>query len=117
MKLRAGLAASRRRNDASRAARDEDDCRPVVSDPLGNQEAVDVRQLHVEQHDLGAELSGGRDRGGSVGSLADDVEAGRLEQRAGCGPESGVVVDDERPSGPRARTLADGCRRPHQGAP
>ena len=79
------------------AARDEDDGGPAaaVRQAGGDLEAVDVRELHVEQHELRRELGGSSKRGRPVLGLADDLEALGLEQRPGVRPEARVVVDDQ----------------------
>ena len=61
----------------------------------GDVEAVDVRQLDVEQHEVGPQAARLGDAGGAVGGLADDVEALRLQQHARARTKGGVVVDDE----------------------
>ena len=106
MKAKPGLDASRRRNEPAAPARDQDDRRPVRPDSLGDPEAVEVRQLHVEQHDLGA--------GRPTASIAEAPSAASpttskpaAASSARRRPESGVVVDDEdRPAHPR--TVAHG---------
>ena len=79
------------------AARDEDDRRPAaaVRQAGGNLEAVDVRKLDVEEHELRRELGGSSKRGRTVLGLADHLEALGLEQCPGIGPEARVVVDDQ----------------------
>src|SRR3954454_23249571 len=51
--------------------------------------------MDVEQHDLRAEQRCGIETRGTVGGLADDVEALRLEQRRSLCPEARMVVDDQ----------------------
>ena len=73
----------------------------AVGEPRGDVEAVDVGQLDVEQHEVGAQALGLGDPGRAVGRLADDVEPLGLEQHAGARTEGGVVVDDEDGQGHR----------------
>ena len=68
-----------------------------AGEPRRDVEAVDVGQLHVEQHHLGAEPAGLGDRLGAVGGLAHDVEPLGFEEHARGGAERRVVVDDEDP--------------------
>src|SRR5215208_2573845 len=81
------------------ATRDEDHDRRVVGarQARGDVEAVDVGQLHVEQHHLGAESARLRDRLGAVGGLAHDVESLGFEEHARGSAKRRVVVDDEDP--------------------
>ena len=97
MKPRALLAPSRRRNDdASRLDVSTTAGASVVAgELLADREAVDVGQLHVEQHERRLERARGGERGGAVVRLADDLEAVGVEQRAGEGAEVRVVVDDQ----------------------
>src|SRR4051812_20312399 len=67
----------------------------MPGDPGRDVEAVDVGELHVEQHELGLEPTGLFDRAGPIHRLADDVEALALEQHASAGPKGRVVVDDK----------------------
>ena len=69
----------------------------LAREPRRDVEAVDVGQLHVEQHHLGAEAAGLRQRLGAVGGFADHVEALGFEQHARAGAERRMVVDDEDP--------------------
>ena len=97
MKPRALLAPSRRRNDD--ASRLEVSTTAggvlVAGELLADREAVDVGELDVEQHQRRLERARGRERGGAVVRLADDLEAVGVQQRAGEGAEVRVVVDDE----------------------
>src|SRR5215207_1694398 len=78
------------------AARDEHDVGPVAVGQLGGDvEAVDVGELHVEEHEIGAQAAGLLDARRAVSSLADDVEPLGLEQHARARTKGGVVVDDE----------------------
>ena len=61
----------------------------------GDREAVEVREVDVEQHEIGVQLPRRRDPAGAVRRLADHVVALRLEQHAGGRAERRVVVDDE----------------------
>ena len=65
----------------------------VTGDALRDVEAVDVGQLHVQQHQLRAQPARLRDRARAVHRLADDVEPLGLEQHARAGPKGRVVVD------------------------
>src|SRR5436305_11180804 len=67
----------------------------IVAHTAGDLEAVDVRQLDVEQDQVGSERPALLDRRAPVLSLADDVEALRLEQQLGARAEGGVIVDDQ----------------------
>src|SRR5205814_4347659 len=64
-------------------ARDEDDGRPgaAVREAGGDLEAVEVRELHVEEHDLRRELGDRSERRRTVRGLADHLEALGLEER------------------------------------
>ena len=68
---------------------------PVAGEPLGDLEAVDVGELHVEQDDLGAQLVHRVEGRHPVRRLAHDHVTLELEQPARGGPEPRVVVDDE----------------------
>ena len=58
MKLHAGFAASRRRNEETSRLDDEDDrAGHRRREPLGDREPVDVGQLDVQQDDLGAQAA------------------------------------------------------------
>src|SRR5215208_911276 len=67
----------------------------VLGQARGHLEAVDVGQLHVEQHHVRVEARHGVEGAQPVLRLADHVEALALEQHPGAGPEARVVVDDE----------------------
>src|SRR5215217_2254513 len=67
----------------------------VLGQARGHLEAVDVGQLHVEQHHIRVEARHGVEGAQPVLRLADHVEALALEQHPGAGPEARVVVDDE----------------------
>src|SRR4051812_47887362 len=58
-------------------------------------ESVDVRQVHVEEHELGLELGGGLQAGRAALGLPDHLEALGLEQQARARTEGGVVVHDQ----------------------
>jgi hypothetical protein len=75
---------------------------------LGHGEAAHVRQVDVEQDELGREIAGQRERSGAVRRLADDVVARVEQQPAGDGAEGRMVVDDEDTTGHR-RSVAH-CR-------
>ncbi len=78
------------------AARDEHDAgRTAVETELpADGEAVEIRELHVEQHHIGCELADGGDRARTVLGLADHLESLRLEDRPRRCPEAGMVVGD-----------------------
>ncbi len=57
-------------------------------------EAVDVRELHVEQQYVRCELADRGDRADPVLGLADHLEPVRLEDRPRRGPEARMVVGD-----------------------
>ena len=63
----------------------------------GDVEAVDVRELHVEQHHLRAQPARLGDRLRAVGGLAHDVEPLGFEEYARRSAKRRVVVDDEDP--------------------
>ena len=78
------------------AARREHDRRRVEIAALdADVEAGHVRELDVEEHDVGAEAAQRREAGCAVHGLADDREPVRLENRACRGAKARVVVDDE----------------------
>src|SRR4029453_15867958 len=78
-------------------ARREDARRRVLELPqaLGDLEAVEVRQLDVEQDEVRVKLPGNGHRRLPVRGLADDLVTLRLEQRPGARPKAGMVVDDQ----------------------
>jgi hypothetical protein len=64
-------------------------------DALDRGHAVDARQPHVHQHDLGLEILDGLERLLAVGDLADDLEVVHLaEQEVESLADDRVVVDD-----------------------
>src|SRR6266511_1149624 len=79
------------------AGRHEHDRRAVrfSRQPLGDLEAVDVRELDVEQDHLRVEPAYSGDRRLRVIGFAHYVEAFGLQQGPGERPEPGVVIDDE----------------------
>ena len=83
----------------------------VLRQARGDLEAVDVGQLHVEQHDLGVQ----RTRAASmpvdaVLGLTDDLVALGFEQRARAAAEARMVVDDEHGHGHRDESCQTGTR-------
>ena len=62
---------------------------------LGHGEPIQIRQLDVEQDNLGPQDGDSTHRLRSIGRFTDDVEALGLEQRSGRGSEGRMVVDDE----------------------
>ena len=82
-----GRVTARHEHDRGRAA--------VPAEHVRDLESVQVGELHVEQHQIGAELTRLPDRFRAVLGLADDVESLCLEQAARGGAEARVVVDDE----------------------
>ncbi len=91
------------------AAGDDHDPRRLVErvDAVGDDEAVDVGQADVEQHDVRVQLAHGDEPGGAVGRLADDEEAAGLHHALGAGAERRVVVDDEDRAGHRQMIVAE----------
>ena len=75
-------------------------------EPLGHLEAVDVGQLHVEQHHVRTQLDCRIHRGQTVLRLAHDHVALELQKAPRGGPEPRVVVDDEDSCGHRRSLLA-----------
>ena len=71
-------------------------------------EPVEVREVHVEQDDVGAEPVRRLDRRVPVLGLAHDHVAVELEDAPGAAAEAGVVVDDE----DRGHVPIDSERRP-----
>ena len=66
----------------------------------GNREAVDIRKLNVEQHEVGAQLTARADRLGPVGGLPHDQEPVRRQDLARDRSEGRMIVDDQYPGGP-----------------
>src|SRR5262249_12104232 len=62
---------------------------------VGDVEAVDSRELHVEQNEVGLKIPGVLHSRLPVPGLADDVIALCLQERPGTGPKARVVVDDQ----------------------
>ncbi len=56
---------------------------------------VDVRQLHVEQHRIGAQRRNGGERRASVRALPHQLVAPRLPPAGQPGAEARVVIDDQ----------------------
>src|SRR5439155_3917627 len=79
--------------------------------PARDLEAVEVRQLHVEEDDVGSKLSYGLDRRLAVSRLADDVELPGLEAHPCRRAKAGVVVDDQ--DARHVRILAYGSPNGH----
>ena len=69
----------------------------VAGKPRRDVEPVDVGQLNIEQHDLGLEAAGLRERGRAVGGLAHHVEALRFEEDSRSCAERRMVVHDQDP--------------------
>ena len=67
----------------------------TLGDARRDVEAVEVREVDVEQHEVGVQLAGRSDGAEAVRRLADHVEALALQQEASGRPEGRVVVDDE----------------------
>ena len=61
----------------------------------GDVEAVDVREVDVEEDELGLQLAGGLQGRRSTVCLADDVESLGLEEQSRARAKGCVVVDDE----------------------
>src|SRR5262249_12037797 len=77
-------------------------------------EAVQIRKLNVEEHDLRAQFVRQCESGLAVSGLADHLERSR-EGGAGDGAERRMVVDDQEPI--HARTVADDRRLVSTGTP
>jgi len=79
------------------AARGEHDLgvHVVAADLRSDVEPVEVREVDVEQDDVGVQVARGLQAVAPSIALADDVEAVVLEQQARCGSEARVIVDDE----------------------
>jgi hypothetical protein len=67
----------------------------MTRDPRRDVEAVDVRELHVQEDELRTQPVGLRDGAGAVHGLADDLESLGFQEDPGARPERRVVVDDE----------------------
>jgi len=81
------VLATARREDDDRGAR-------VLADATDNLEAVAVRQVEVEHHEIGLTPLVARDRvAGGLGRL--DLEAMPAKVRAKCPHHRWLVVDDE----------------------
>lgn len=61
--------------------------------PLRRLQSVDVGKLDIEQYEVGVKRDDRVHRRGSVGSLADDLEAFDLEQLSCAGPKAAVIID------------------------
>ena len=64
-------------------------------------QAVEDRHAQVDDDDVGLQLLGHGDRVGPVAALADDLEAGLLQQVPQRLPEPGVVVGQQHPGAGR----------------
>ena len=97
MNRAAGVVSRRDAVRCGRARGDEHHRRRVrlTRETLGNLEAVQIRELHVQENNRGLKACNRGDRRLAVRRLTDHREALRLEQRAGQRPERGVVVDDQ----------------------
>ena len=80
-------------------ARDKHDVEPAVGGEKAGRdlESIDVRQLDVEQDELGVELLDEHERRRARFRLPDDVEALVGQQRPGAATKARMIVDDERP--------------------
>src|SRR5207248_1468785 len=77
---------------------DEDDRAGRRRGPLEYLEAVEVRHLDVEKHQIRPELRDRRDGGGSIGGLAEDLDVFLgFEQESNSLPHERRIVDDQRP--------------------
>jgi hypothetical protein len=74
---------------------------PAVLDEPGRVQAVEDRHAQVDDDDVGLQLPGHGDRVGPVAALADDLEAGLLQQVPQRRPEAGVVVGQQHPGAGR----------------
>ena len=71
----------------------------LARDPGGDVESVDVRELNVEEDDVGPVRPDRGERGCAVGRLADHLVARIFEHPSGARAEAGVVINDQ--DGPR----------------
>src|SRR5436190_1519279 len=93
-----GAASGYERAEVGRvAAGGQDHGRSAVvgRDPLGDLEAVEVREVDVEKHQIRVQAAGLHDGRRAVRSLADHVVALGLQQHPGGGPEGRMIVDYE----------------------
>ena len=85
---------------------------PAFRSTVGDVESVDVRELNVEQDDVGAVSTDRGERGRAVGRLADHLVARIFEHAPRARPETGVVIDDQ--DGPRHDGDSRGATRSTQ---
>lgn len=78
--------------------RDQHDRRALsaAAELFDQPEAVDVRELHVNEHHIGTQAPEQSKRGATVGTRPHHPVAGGFQQLRRLGAETGVVVDDHR---------------------
>jgi len=69
--------------------------RPLLEDPPGGVDAVELRHLHVEQREIGGLGERQLDRLLAVSRLRNDLEAAPFEQLAQVEPDDGLVFRDQ----------------------
>jgi hypothetical protein len=75
---------------------EDDDGRPAGTERLEDREPVQLRDLHVEEDEVGAELADRIHRLAAVAALADDLDVGLgLEEAAETIAGERLVVDDQ----------------------
>jgi hypothetical protein len=78
--------------------RGAEDHRRGAADQVDDLEAVELRHLHVEEHEIGRQLGDRLHRLEAVGALGDDFDAGHVRQvLAQHLARERLVVDDDRP--------------------
>ena len=91
---------------------DEDDDRDLLGrERLQEAEAVELRHLHVEQHDVRDQGTNSVDRSRPVTALGDDLHVGIEPQQAPQTPPCHrLVIDDERAQRHTPVTCASVCQ-------
>ena len=85
--------------------------------PPADLEAAEVGQVDVEQHEVGLVLEDAPQRlGAAVGDARDDEAVDALDVALVDVGDAGVVVDDERADGHRARPRRRAASRPRRRA-
>ena len=88
----------------------------IHRESLSDLEAIEIRELHVEQHDIWPELLGGPDCGSAVPGFAYNIEAFGRKQGASKRSEPVVVVHDQNRLAHLTKRRTDSPSR-HRGAP